>query len=122
MNQKDLNYFKEKLEEEKARLERELGGLATKNPENPEDWVPSYPNYNPQLADESEKADVFEDFEARYSIETVLKEKLNEVKVALQGIAKGTYGICEEDKEPIPKERLKANPSARFCKKHAHLE
>lgn len=122
MNKKDLGYFNAKLKTEKERLEKELAEIATKNPENPEDWIPSYPNFNPQLADESEKADIFEEFEARYSIETVLKEKLNEVKKALQKIAKGIYGICEEDKELISKERLEANPSAKYCKKHAHLK
>lgn len=111
-----------RLESEKKQLEKELAEIATKNPDNPKDWIPSYPDFNPQLADESEKADIFEEFEARYSIETVLKEKLNEVKQALQKIAKGTYGLCEEDKELIPRERLEANPSAIRCKKHASLK
>lgn len=122
MNKKDLDYFKARLEAEKERLEKELLEIAAKNPDNPEDWVPSYPNLNPQLADESEKADVVEEFEIRYSVETVLEEKLNEVKEALRRIAKGTYGICEEDKEPIPRERLEANPAAKYCKKHAQFK
>ncbi|OGZ31764.1 MAG: hypothetical protein A3H02_01730 [Candidatus Niyogibacteria bacterium RIFCSPLOWO2_12_FULL_41_13] len=122
MNKKDLDYFSAKLKAEKERLEKELSGLATKNPENPENWIPSYPDFNPQLADESEKADVVEEFEIKYSVETVLEEKLNEVKEALQRIAKGTYGVCEEDKEPISRERLEANPAAKYCQKHAQFK
>lgn len=122
MDKKWLDYFKIKLKEEKQRLEKELSDLATKNPKNPEDWVPEYPNYNPQFADASERADIFEEVEAKYSIETVLEERLNEVKKALERIANKTYGICEKDKKPIAVERLKANPAARFCKVHSHLE
>jgi len=38
-----------------------------------------------------------------------------EIDEALQRIEDGTYGICEGCNEPIPKERLKAIPWARYC-------
>jgi len=40
---------------------------------------------------------------------------LVEIDGALLRIENGTYGICQADNEPIPKERLKAIPWARYC-------
>jgi len=40
---------------------------------------------------------------------------LTEINDALSRIEEGTYGICEGRGEPIPKERLKAIPWARYC-------
>jgi DnaK suppressor protein len=40
---------------------------------------------------------------------------LVEVNEALRRIEDGTYGICEGRGEPIPKQRLKAIPWARYC-------
>ncbi len=42
-----------------------------------------------------------------------LEEEIIEVDAALGRIEDGTYGICEDTSEPIPKERLIANPLAR---------
>jgi DnaK suppressor protein len=43
---------------------------------------------------------------------------LNEVRAALQRLADGTFGLCQEDGEPIDKARLDAVPWARYCVKH----
>lgn len=42
------------------------------------------------------------------------KNALHEIDAALRRIEVGTYGICEMSGKPIPRERLKANPFARF--------
>jgi DnaK suppressor protein len=47
-----------------------------------------------------------------------LDKQLTEVNDALSRIDEGTYGLCEVSNEPIEKERLEANPSARTCLKH----
>lgn len=39
--------------------------------------------------------------------------ELREVEAALQRIDEGTYGLCEDTGEPIPFERLRAQPTAR---------
>jgi len=44
-----------------------------------------------------------------------------EIDHALSRIEDGTYGICEGSDEPIPKERLKAIPWARYCVAYASL-
>jgi RNA polymerase-binding protein DksA len=39
--------------------------------------------------------------------------ELREVEAALKRIRSGNYGVCEETGEPIPFERLRAQPTAR---------
>jgi DnaK suppressor protein len=46
-----------------------------------------------------------------------LEKELENVENALQKIKNGTYGFCENCKEEIPIERLRAYPAARQCVK-----
>lgn len=43
------------------------------------------------------------------------REALYELDDALKKIEEGTFGICEDCKSPIAKNRLKVIPSARLC-------
>ena len=48
---------------------------------------------------------------------TLLQQQESELQETLHALAKiknGTYGICERSAEPIPVERLEANPTARY--------
>ncbi|MCJ7765667.1 MAG: TraR/DksA C4-type zinc finger protein [Thiovulaceae bacterium] len=47
------------------------------------------------------------------------RHELDEVNLALEKIKKGIYGICEESGDKISVERLRAEPYARNCRKHA---
>ncbi|MBI5045573.1 MAG: TraR/DksA C4-type zinc finger protein [Candidatus Niyogibacteria bacterium] len=118
----DLDFYKNKLKEEETRLEKELSTLAIRNPEHPEDWQPTTPELNPQLSDDSELADKFEEFDTQFGIETALEERLIGVKKALKRVAEGTYGKCEKCHEVIDPKRLNANPAAITCLKHADTE
>lgn len=42
-------------------------------------------------------------------------ERLAEIDDALKRIKDGSYGVCEGSGNPIPKKRLEAFPSARYC-------
>ena len=42
-----------------------------------------------------------------------LEAEIAEIDAALERIRSGNYGVCEKTGEPIPLERLKANPYAR---------
>ncbi|RPF50287.1 TraR/DksA C4-type zinc finger protein [Aquisalibacillus elongatus] len=42
------------------------------------------------------------------------EEELHEIDNALRKMEEGTYGICERTGKPIPDERLKAMPTARY--------
>ncbi len=44
-----------------------------------------------------------------------IEKHLDEVSKALVRIEKKTYGSCEKCDEPIPVERLKVVPEARYC-------
>jgi len=62
-----------------------------------------------------------------YEMENILglmdseRKLLAEIEDALARIENGTYGICEGKNEPIPKERLRAIPWARYCVTCANL-
>lgn len=45
------------------------------------------------------------------------REKVRNIEEALQRIADGEYGVCEECEEEIPLGRLKVVPFARYCVK-----
>lgn len=111
--------FKNRLLEEKIKLEKSLAEVATKNPENPNDWEVKAPEMNPMVSDQSELADVFEELETQAGLEWQLEERLKKVNAALVRIEEGTYGRCAADGEPIDTNRLLANPLADTCVKHS---
>lgn len=113
-----VEQFKQKLLAEKQQIEQELGKIAKRNPQNPEDWETVVPDMNVQQSDPSEQANVVEEFENISGSEAELEFRLNEVTAALERIAHGTYGVCAKGGERIPIERLEANPAAATCIEH----
>ncbi|RJQ37188.1 hypothetical protein C4552_01675 [Candidatus Parcubacteria bacterium] len=110
------------LEQERHRLEAELGGIATKDPRMVGDWDARMPDTasrdtNDQ-SDIEEQADVREEYETRIAQEQALEERLAEVRKALERIAAGSYGACLACGKPIPEERLRANPAAAYHIEH----
>lgn len=118
MNKNDLQYFKDKLEKEKTLLEEELNSVGKVNPENPDDWSATSGDIETDSADDNEVADKFEELEENKVILNQLEPQLREVRSALERIESGTYGVCEISGEPIERDRLEANPSARTSMKH----
>ena len=45
-----------------------------------------------------------------------LKDRLDEIDIALAKIQSGTYGVCEKCGKPIEYEILSIDPESRFCK------
>ncbi|MEK7116899.1 MAG: TraR/DksA C4-type zinc finger protein [Patescibacteria group bacterium] len=117
-NDIDINYFKEKLEEELFLVEKELDSIGRKNPDNKADWEAEPADMNVESADENETADNIEEFEENTAVLKELEIRYNDVKDALNKIEKNTYGVCEVSSEPIEEDRLIANPAARTCKTH----
>ena len=115
----DLKHFKIKLEEELAKIEGELKTVGRINPSNPSDWQATPTDFDTDKADRLEVAESIDQFEENTAILKELEIQLNEVKHALKKMEEGNYGLCEEDKKPIPADRLEANPSARTCIDHA---
>lgn len=120
MNKKDLDFFKNKLLDEKTVLEQDLDSVARKSPGSPGGWEATTNNMEIDPADENELADKLEELEDNGGITDQLEKQLAEVKAALDKIETGKYGICESCGKPIEKERLEANPSAKISLKHGH--
>jgi len=114
MNQELINYIKEKLLEEKAHLEKELGQFAQRSEHQRDDFQSTFPDYGDK---EDDNAVEVADFSTRLSLEGSLENKLQEVNNALKKITEGTYGFCENCQQEIPEERLKVFPSAALCMK-----
>ncbi|MDP3785064.1 MAG: TraR/DksA C4-type zinc finger protein [bacterium] len=115
----DLDYFKKQLEEEKTRLEGELGTIAHRNPDAPEDWVVTPPDLNVMRAAKEEVADQEEELENVASVEYNLESRLRDINEALEKMRQGKYGVCAVGGELIDEARLRANPAAITCVKHA---
>jgi len=114
----DTKHFKEKLEEEKATLEKELTGVARINPDNPDDWEPTPGDLNITKSDKNDMGDAMEEYEGRMAVEVELENRLENIKKALERIENNTYGKCKIDGGDIEIERLEANPAAETCKTH----
>ena len=69
-------------------------------------------------ADDNDKADRFEDFEARSSMIKTLEPRLNNILKALKNLNKESFGKCVVCKKDIEMARLEVNPAAQTCKKH----
>ena len=114
----DTAHFKALLEKELKILETELKSVGHVNPNNPKDWEASSGEVDINASDSADIADNIESYESNTAILKPLEIQYNNVKLALDKIKKGTYGICEVSGEPIEKERLEANPAARTSMAH----
>ena len=114
----DTTYFKNRLEEEKKKLEEELATVGVRNEKNKEDWEP-VPDDTTRESDPGDRAEQIEDFEENSAILYQLETRLEHINKALARIEEGTYGICEVSGKAIPKDRLEANPAATTCIEYA---
>jgi RNA polymerase-binding transcription factor DksA len=114
----DIQHFKQKLIDEKTKIESELGNIGRINPSNPQDWEAKPAQMDIMNSDKNEKADAMEEFEINSAIEVPLEDRLNNIKSALERIEGGTYGLCSVDGKEIEEDRLEANPAANTCKEH----
>lgn len=113
----NTKYFKQRLEEEKAKLELEMSSIGRRNPLVLDDWeaVPPETGAESDSVDQAddvthneENAGILADLEARY--DTILAAEKN--------LEKGTYGVCEICGGVIEETRLTADPVATTCIAH----
>lgn len=104
ITQKDLEKFKNKLEEEKKSIVSKLKRL-TKIPEFGSD-VDSF----------DEETDESEEYGNQLAVAQDFKNRMTDIESALIKIEKGKYGICEKCKKEISLELLEVNPESRLCK------
>jgi len=65
-----------------------------------------------EMGEMAQKAQLTELFE---SLDLQEQNQIDEINRALNRMAAGTYGICEECGKNIPVERLRALPATRYC-------
>ena len=119
---KDIAHYKEILEAERVKLEKDLGDLGVHNLNIEQDWIATPAQAPVSTADPNVVADRAEDWEERRATVEDLEIRWNNVKRALEKIENGTYGTCELCSAPIEDDRLDANPAARTCKTHINDE
>lgn len=105
LSKSQLEEFKIKLIERKAQIEKNLVGTTLELDEM----------RNLDLNDEGDYAAASAESAVDSAILIQQRKELNEIKLALDKIKKGTYGICEMCEEPIGRKRLEVKNFARFC-------
>ncbi len=107
----ELSHFKELLKEEQREAQEEIENLKSSIEDltaTQDDEYSSATHHQGNVgSEEEEKETMFKLIERN-------KNKIKEIKVALDRIEKGNYGICEETGKQIQKGRLEAIPYARY--------
>jgi RNA polymerase-binding protein DksA len=70
---------------------------------------------NPIPADFEEQAVEREGEDVLEEVKRLAIAELNEIKIALERLKAGTYGVCAECGDDIPVARLKVIPMAKYC-------
>lgn len=65
--------------------------------------------------DHMDIAQAYSDQERFHAVRILEQEHIDQIAVALQSIAEGSYGRCQHCHKPIPRERLQALPYATLC-------
>jgi len=104
MNQDQLKEYKVALEKERGIIAAEIAG-----DERPVD-------FGSDIDHGDEESDKSEQVGDQLAAAQELKDRLNEIDIALSKIQSGTYGVCEKCGKPIEHEILLIDPESRFCK------
>jgi len=118
LDQKTISELKTALEKEQELLISELKTIATPDPNLKDDWdVKHFEWSEDQITSEEalesdESVNESDEDMKNKALSDHLELRLKDVNNALKRLEDGTYGICEVCKNPIPIERLKANPAA----------
>ena len=97
---------RERLEELRAELVRIVEGLA----EDQQDRGESEGDMTENDSGDMSQSLFTREMDA--TVEQTMEKRLESVDRALQKIEEGTYGICDDTGEPIPRGRLEAMPEA----------
>lgn len=109
---KTLTELKEALLKEKTELEENLGRIAKPVDSKTGEYEPMFEEIGNDREDNTTEVEEYTD---NLPVEIALEKKLQNVILALEKMEKGTYGICDNCRQEIAIERLKANPSAQTC-------
>ena len=116
--QVELEELRETLEIDKENLEEELSAHGRVQTDTG-DWQGASIGFEGQESDPNDVADQIEELATNVPLVEELEDRHLDVTEALEKMDEGVYGLCEVCSEPIPLDRLKANPSARTDMEHA---
>ncbi len=109
----DMTKFKERLEEERAKLRAELQRI--------DDRTAGRDRLNSDVASEDfdepggDAAQETLERSQSMAIGESLRDMLDNVETALRKIDAGSYGVCDSCGKEIPKARLEIMPAATMC-------
>lgn len=112
MDSDTLTVIKNKLENEKARLQEDLHQLADQDKHNQENFNAKFPSFGDDIDENAAEVAAYSD---NLTLEGTLEKELRDVQNAIDLIEKGLYGKCKYCKKDIPVERLLARPSSTSC-------
>ncbi|MEI7425424.1 MAG: TraR/DksA C4-type zinc finger protein [Candidatus Moraniibacteriota bacterium] len=112
MDKKILVELEALLAKEKNDLEENLTRIARPIDKEKGDYETVFENIGTDREDNTTEVDQYTE---NLPIELTLEKKLQAVILALDKIAQGTYGFCENCQKEIDIERLRVNPSAKTC-------
>ena len=104
MEQKDLDYFKNLLND-----------MLTEAQQKGDSTLEDMADNNEMFADPADRATMESDRAFTLRIRDRERKLISKIDEALARIADGTFGLCEECDEPIAVERLKARPVTTLC-------
>lgn len=129
MDKQTVEKLRMQLHAEHDRILAELKAIATPSTDVPGQWDALYPKFETQetgsnampagrQADRDDEEDEVEEYEERIGAKSSLASQLFAITHALQRIEHDTYGVCKTCRNPIPLERLHANPAAEYDMEH----
>jgi len=104
--------LKQKLTEEKKRIESTLSKTETGKKEADREYETTFPEVD---RDEEANADEIDMYENNLAADEAMKVELEKIEKALAAMDTGTYGFCANCQKEIPLERLRAYPQADSC-------
>ena len=123
MDSQTIQELQNLLQQEHDTLVAELKVIATPDQNVAGHWDAKFPQFEigetGSHASQEEEADEVEEYEVRLASEDSLETRLLAVNKALARMKNNTYGTCAKCKQPIPLDRLRANPAAEYDIGHA---
>jgi RNA polymerase-binding protein DksA len=107
----DTEHFRERLLEERGRVQEAINYLHEQHPGSMEDETQDIPSDNHP----GDVATVTLDREIDYTLEENEERVLAAIDTALRRIEDGTFGTCRSCRQPIALERLEALPYTTQC-------
>lgn len=100
----EIAKYKDRLEKERVSLLKEI-----KRDSRPEDFG------GEPMDKDDEEADEAEEYANKLAVGEVARERVNEIDAALNRMAEGKYGTCENCGQEISKQVLDLVPESQYC-------